>query len=279
MTLMVTNLIGFGARASTSHPTFLSIIQDASLTTNLQLVLDAGDVASYPSGSKWLDVSGNGYDFEFGSTSGPDSDDPTFNGAAGGLSENEYFTSDGGDRFTYDSSNETWMNSLHKNGAVFSFMAVFYNNNGVINAGSTFVSTNSEIGVQNNINTSRHNFGVAKGTPGAPLDARGDTLLTNPGWNFCGVSLDENGGDKSFFYLNGAYNQEIAVGSTANTFDAAYSSPSSSAATDVFHIFADKDNGAASGARMAILAWWSGTALTKANYDTVWAEIRGRYSL
>ena len=57
MTLMVTNLVGFGARANVSNKTLLEIIQDLSLATNLELCLDAGDGNSYTTGTKWLDVS------------------------------------------------------------------------------------------------------------------------------------------------------------------------------------------------------------------------------
>jgi hypothetical protein len=67
---------------------------------NLQWHLDAGDSASYSgSGQIWYDLTSNDFDFYRGRGAGASSDDPTFNGSAGGKSGNEYFSFDGGDLF------------------------------------------------------------------------------------------------------------------------------------------------------------------------------------
>ena len=58
----------------------MTSITDASLTTGLQFCLDAGVAASYTSGDKWLDLSGNGQDWQMGTSVGSDSEDPAFTG-------------------------------------------------------------------------------------------------------------------------------------------------------------------------------------------------------
>src|SRR5690349_1915490 len=114
---------------------FLTVIQQLGLTTGLKLCLDAGDSASVAVGSqaKWLDVAGNGYDFYRGSSAAGDAAEPTFNGTPGNLSASEYFSSDGGDNFTYDSANESWMDNLHKDGAKFTICCWIWPINGANN--------------------------------------------------------------------------------------------------------------------------------------------------
>ena len=85
----------------------MNILTSNSLTTNLKLCLDAGDINSYSgSGQKWLDRSGLGHDFFLGVDGSANTDDPTFNGSPGNASSNEYFSVDGGDFFRYDSTGE-----------------------------------------------------------------------------------------------------------------------------------------------------------------------------
>ena len=104
------------------NKSFRSIIDDLGLSTGLQLCLDAGDLASYPgSGQKWLDQAQR-YDFFLGATSGAAADDPTFNGVAGDLKDSTYWALDGTQFFRYDTTNETWMQNLHKNGATYTFV-------------------------------------------------------------------------------------------------------------------------------------------------------------
>ena len=61
----------------------IDYIGELSLNSNLVLCLDAGDANSYTSGQKWLDRSGNGYDFFLGTTDSVQASDPTFNGTPG----------------------------------------------------------------------------------------------------------------------------------------------------------------------------------------------------
>jgi Concanavalin A-like lectin/glucanases superfamily len=98
---------------------FRTIIDDLGLSTGLQLCLDAGDIQSYDGTSQtWVDR-GQGNDFFRGTTSGAEASDPTFNGVAGALTENEYFSFDGGDFFRYTTTNPNWIQSFHKGGATF----------------------------------------------------------------------------------------------------------------------------------------------------------------
>lgn len=105
------------------------IIANLGLTSNLKLCLDAGDAASYDPDvqtNKWMDTSGNGFDFYLGAGTGSDSADPAINGSPGGLSGAEYFSFDGGDYFTYDSANETWMDNMHKESTTTNIMSWRY---------------------------------------------------------------------------------------------------------------------------------------------------------
>tara|TARA_Y100001963_G_C6792809_1_gene456635 strand:- start:779 stop:1624 length:846 start_codon:yes stop_codon:yes gene_type:complete len=272
-----------GAAGVGGNKVFKDIIDDASLATNLKLCLDAGDENSYSgSGTKWLDTAGSGYDFFRGSTNSASTDDPTFNGTAGDISDSEYWSFDGGDYFQYDTSNESWMNNLHKDNADFTIATFLYTSGG-LEGGicGTMAATWANVGFNLILTTSNTiNFRVARGahSPEAFAGVTSTTALNTSAWNFVAISIDEaTGSGGGFFYQNGAYNQV----SSSDTFNAAYSSPSSSSATYAFNIGA-VGNGAEkmqNTIRMGGLMIWEGGALTKANLDTLWAEMRGRYNL
>ena len=108
---------------------FYNDIDQAGLLTDLELCLDAGAASSYTSGQKWLDMSGNGYDFFLGSegASASTGDEPTFTGSAGGLSDSEYFVMDGGDFFSYDTGTlESWMTDMYKDNATWTVLMWTY---------------------------------------------------------------------------------------------------------------------------------------------------------
>lgn len=105
--------------------TLLQIITDAGLTSNLQLVLDPADSASYSgSGQTWTDVSTNAAGYFRGTSSSSEASDPTFNGTAGALDNTDFWSYDGGDFFTKTSAIATWENNLHKSGWAFSLIAM-----------------------------------------------------------------------------------------------------------------------------------------------------------
>lgn len=102
------------------------MIQDIGGTSNLRLCLDAGASSSYDGTSQyWNDISGNSENFYLGNNVNVNNYDPTFHGTAGGLSSSEYFSFDGGDRFTSVSSSSLLNNTLTLNSS-FTLCAIVY---------------------------------------------------------------------------------------------------------------------------------------------------------
>lgn len=268
--------MGFLINPYVFDKSLIDIITDLGLTTGLQVVLDAGDENSYTSGQPWLDLSGNGFDFNRGLTNTPATDDPTFNGVAGGISSNEYFSSDGADAFNYDSANETFMANLHLDGAKFAVFDVSWL---IAAAGNPVCGTRAiSAGIEYTANSSARPLITVNG--GSVLTVVGDTALDTSAWSAKALVLDENGGAVSFFWNNGNYNQVSA----SNTFDANYTSPTGTASR--MAIGSGGANGTASfngfmanGQRIGCFAMWSGTIPTKADLDNIFTEIRGRFGL
>jgi hypothetical protein len=278
--LSVNHLIGFGV--GSSQLTLHEAITAAGLTTNLETALDAGDRLSYTSGQSWLDRSGNGFDFFLGIDGSATATDPTFNGTAGNISSSEYFSVDGGDLFRYDTTNETWMQNLHKNNAAFTLFAVVW-----IGTGSTAQGifgncrgSTSNIGIELLVNTSNQlAFQCMKGGSPASLTATADgTALTTGAFHAVAVSINEAAGaGGGFFWIDGAYSQVSA----ADTFNATYTTPSASSATFTSEIGARGDalQPLTANSRVPAFAAWEGTALSKANLDTLFALLRSRWGL
>lgn len=248
-----------------------TIISNAGLMTDLKLVLDAGDIASWPgSGTKWLDVSGAGDDFFRGAT-GSGSDTPSFNGIPGSCTTSEYWSVDGADFFRYDTTNAAWMETLHKDGAAFSILAVFYPNG--TSDGSVFGTNGGSgtgVGFRGRGGAAPNFYSLNAGV--VALNTVATTSFSAGSWYIIGLSINENGGNVSFFYQNGSYNQVAA----SDTFDAAYTLPAAGSATYAMEVFA-RGNGSSpfdTGSRVAMFAaWQGGTQLTKANFDTLRAAI------
>lgn len=278
--LSVTSLAGFGVGGG-GATTLLTALQNAGLTTNLQLCLDAGDAASYTSGQSWLDRSGGGYDFLLGATGGSEASDPTFTGTVGNPL-NAYWSFDGGDYFTYDSANETWMQNLHKNNAAFSIVAfgVFIGNalsNAHICGTAGSVTTNTGIGWDLKGGGSNTLSFYANNGSGNALSITTDNVYSSSSIQMLGISINEaSGAGGGFVYANGGYAQV----SGANTFDATYSSPSAGSASFTMQIMAGGNalSPAQNNAKLHCFGVWS-TALTKANMDSIWSRMRGRFSI
>jgi hypothetical protein len=226
-----------------------------------------------------LDRSGNGFDFFLGSSGSVSSDDPTFTGTVGGLSSGEYWAFDGGDFFSYDTTAETWMQNLHKNSARYSILAWLYlavtSDCSICGDAS---GPKSDIGMEFKLEGASPSITITNGSGTAyPLRVIGEAISIEE-WHLVGISINEpTGSGGGFFYADGAYNQH----SGADTFDATYSSPSSSAASHGFNIAARGNDAIRfrDGSRLAGFMAWEGTALTKANFDTIWAESRGRFEV
>lgn len=252
-----------------------AIIQAQSLTGNLKLLLEAGNLPSWGgSGQKWLDESGGGYDFFLGTDGTVAADDPTFNGVLGGQSLSEYWSSDGADFFTYDSANEAWMNNIHKDGAKFTIAVLWFS------IGSTLEflaadqgGSGTNVGFSFIVNASNAVvFRVGNGI-GNPLFVTVGDIGALPGWHFTAVSIDENGGTGAgLIYDNGV---------VISSFNPAYASPSAAAAAASIQLGAI-GNGSfpmPAGMRMGATIMWEGVALTQAQLDALYAVIGNNNTL
>jgi hypothetical protein len=255
----------------------IDVIQRQGLTTNLKLCLDAADGNSLPAAStKWLDTSGNGYDFFLGTTGGADATDPTITGSQDGRSSGEYLSHDTADFMRYDTTNETWMQNLHKDNAIFTlvswvYMPSFGGSFGVFgtrgaaagNTGTSFTYAGSalQIGIQN------------AGTS-VLLNTRSGGASTNT-WTFSAVSLNE---------ATGANGCIIQVNGSQELFTSTYASPAAGNASFTAEISA-RGNGnsplsnISNGARMAAFMAWEGTALTSAQLNALFTATRGRFGV
>jgi hypothetical protein len=250
----------------------LYTVRKLGLTANLRLCLDAGDDASYASGQPWLDTSGNGYDFFRGADGSATGTDPTFNGTAGGRSSSEYWSFDGGDYFTYDTTNETWMQNLHKDSALFTIVTWWYR---ASTDTSSIMGTN---GGGANVGTGFHlihNSGPVLlrclNATAAALDVTLSTV-TVPAttWAMLALSINEAAGAAGgTWFCNGA----------SETFNAAYSSPASGNASQTLQIGArgGGNNPAVSGSRCASFLAWEGRALTIGEIQALFQATRGRF--
>lgn len=84
------------------------------LQTGIRQVLDAGDAASCAGGSSQpiTDLSPQLNPWTRGATTGATTDDPAFNGTAGNLSNAEFFSFDGGDVITVQTSQPSWIRDM-----------------------------------------------------------------------------------------------------------------------------------------------------------------------
>lgn len=261
-------------------PNFYDDIVSAGLDTNLKLVLDSGATDSYGgTGQTFFDLTASDADFYFGATSGSSTDDPTFNGTAGGLSSAEFMSFDGGDFFELTTTNPTFVENMHKNNALVS--ALCWVNPGTATGEhhifGTGGSTNAFIGAEFSINNYGTRWAV-RGTGTNVFTKNTDSSTLSSVWHLVGVSIDEAGGASgSFFYIDGNYDQVSA----ANTFNGAYTSPSASSATYPIQVGANgaSTNPFVNGTKLAGLMVWEGVALTKANFDTIWNVQKGRFGL
>lgn len=260
MSLAVNQLIGFGA-SNYETKTLLKIIQDLGLTSGLQVVLDAGDSASYSgTGQTWTDVQ-SGANYYRGTTSGSDTTDPTFNGVAGGLSPNEYWSFDGGDYFTPVAAT-TFDDGYHKNGATWSFLAIYYLGTTATNL--LFSNTNSaaNTGIQINANTALDV--TSRNGSTNQTDTIGSHSATT--WYCTGVSVSENGGASG-----GNWN----MNGTTGTFDPALTSPSASNPSASLNIGASSTgaNIMTNNSRLMGLCFWN-TNLSAADLAALYADVR-----
>ena len=262
--------------------TFYDDIVTAGFSTNLKVVLDAGAADSYTSGQKWLDLAGSGYDFFRGVSASAASDDPTHNGTAGDLSDAEYFSFDGGDHFVYDSTNESWMNDMHKDNAAWTMCIWMYRTTDSDNAFVCTASGHPAVGLnwyQDGASPGRINLAVTNGSDYTLAETRtsdGGGLELDE-WQMVSVSLNEATGSGG-----GILQVNDAGGATSNTFDSSYSSPSTSASTQQFQLGAFYSGPSVrmkSGGRYGGFFVWGGTALSAANITSVFDATKARWGI
>jgi hypothetical protein len=253
-----------------------STLTALGLTTNLKLCLDASDINSVASGSqtKWLDVSGNGEDFFRGVDGSASSDDPTFNGTPGGQSRREFYSFDSFDVFTYDTTNPAWVETLHKDSAVFSAAFWVY----VVDAGGTEPAFFGTMGAAGTGVATYYSGGTtpvfaAYNAGASALTKAASTVMTASAWNFMSLAFNEATGSL-IFNING----------TAESYSSqTYTSPSSSSASQTLQIGARGNSALASlfktGNRIASVAIWQGTALSAANLAAIFSNTRAKFSV
>ncbi len=246
-------------------PSLFQTLQSLGLTNGLQFCLDAGDPASYPgNGQSWLDRSGNGQDFFLGADGSATSTDPTFVP----LGRNSYFSFDGGDYFTYDTTNETWMNAMHKDNAAWTIVVWYYP--ATLGSAQAIFATNAQgslgIDITNQSAGGALRVQVANDSGNALVGGITGPLVVNA-WNFVGISQDET----SATGLISLINDVSAAG------DGRYTTPSSSDAGATAQIGCAAGGAIlSSGSRIAAFAAWS-TPLTAANLSAIRSATRGRF--
>lgn len=226
--------------------------------------------AAHPDG-KWENTAGTSFDFHRGATEIIEANDPTFNGTAGGLSSAEYWSFDGGDFFTYENTNEAWMESLHQNNAAYTL--VFFIYVGSLAADQRLFATLQNFAADTGLITTISTAGdfilhvENAGTDVANFQGAGATAGA---WHFIAWSVDEAAG------ANGALS--VLNGVVVDTATSTYSSPSAGSATGTLHIGSSSTGGnpLSSGSRLGMVAAWS-RALTAAELANLNASVRGRY--
>lgn len=257
-------------RAPARQARTLAVLRRLNLTTGLRLCLDAGDEYSYLSGQSWLDRSSGAHDFFLGADVDATITDPTFTGNPGSRSKETYFAHDGGDYFTYDTTNETWMNSLHKDNAVFTLLMWAYLTSvtSVRMAGMASASTSTGImwgtSVGGLLNQS---IFTGSGTAGA---FNGAAVPLNS-WALLGWSHNEAVG------ASGAISFVSGVPTFATS---TYTTPSASDGTSTMKIGGRGDgaNNVPSGSRIAMFSAWD-VALTSAQLAAYFQATRGRFGV
>lgn len=247
------------------------------LTSSLQLCLDAGDAESYDGTSqKWLDRSGGGYDFFRGTDGTAQATDPTFNGTAGKLSSGEYFSGDGADYFTYDTTIETWMQNLGKTGQS---VTVFGHIRIPSDTDTTIFGTNS------NTNSTGASFGyvasfnklvytVQRGDASTfdnAGDAGPDISASLPMTLSCGFAWTLGNGTSYTVHINGTNYTGTSTQAVSSSNAPGGNNMRLMARGDASRIFP-------SGARLFDLAIWS-TKLTDADLQRLHNATKARYGL
>lgn len=251
--------------------TLQAAVSGAGLGTNLVVCVDAGDFQSYSSTSSqsWVNRATAASAFALVSS-------PVFNGAIGYLPA--YWSLNGLQYFTYQATNLSSVETFHKDNASWSAFALVYFASQSLGTYFWGDAANAGVGMALAVDTSSRPVLVVTGTAGALVLAVTASAQLSPGWHGFGVSVSEAmGASGGFFYLDGAYSP--IVGGASN-FTATYASPSANNSANRLAIGAQGalSNLLPNGARLSAVAFWA-QAITKANFDTVWALVKSRFGL
>lgn len=266
-------------------PNLIDTITSLSLTSSLQLCLDAGDATSFTSGQTWADVSGNSYHFYRGSSSGSESSDPTFNGVAGRQSSSEYFSSDGGDAF-WNTAKHAFPANWHKDNATFTAAAWLYIPNGsteTIFVLCNIYDGNTDVGSYVAVGPGVGKISVGMSRAGGALiqdisTAEGGYVPTGQ-WLFAAVSFSEGSG-ASFIRANASVymlssDTYVSPSSAAPSKGMALWSTPNSAGTGVDTSTAFlPDNGS----RIAEVVAWN-RALSQSEMEGLYNARKGKFGL
>lgn len=273
---MIPGLMGAHITGINSGSSMREIINALGLTSGLKMLLDAGDLNSYSgSGQTWTDLCGN-YSFNRGSGSGSDAADPTFNGTAGKQSSGEYFGFDGGDYFTKSSVNDTFLNSIRKNNALFTIVEVAYANDVTHGASAVFHSGDGwtpgppDVIIQGGGAVGLNPFFyVGDGIGGVCINHTMSIAATDNSWNFFGLSQDEAAGTLI-----------MKMNASQETSSGVYSSPSAADTTTPWQIGASGSGSVPenAGDRVAIYCMWN-RALTTVELTSLYTALKGKFSL
>lgn len=281
--------VGDTAADGTEDPgkTFLEMIQAASADSGLVMCLDAAALGSYPgSGQTFTDLSGNGNNFYRGANSTSEARDPTFNGTAGSLTENEYFSLDGGDYFN-DTLSQSWADDWHKNNAEWTLVGVdliksSMDPNPLFSSyQATTFDTNRGIDIVVSINPSNGNMSFVMRSMSGSSTALTANPLSTPAYSFSdmlvfwAVAIDESAGASGGF---------MRWNELTGTFTATYSSPSSLDPPGTYNFGRRVTVGvgsvtiyAASGSRLYTRAAWN-RKLSSTEIANIYAQLQSRYS-
>lgn len=250
-------------------PTLKQIITGLSLPTP-NVVLDAGDPASYTSGNTWTDVqsANNFYRGDDGSGFGGF---PQFEGAVGALTGAFAMSSVTRSLFRATSA-WTFAEAWHKNNAAFTLAALVYVPSLASGSGAFLFSTcdgaTSSVGMRarylDSVSGMRLDLKVSKGSGGYSLDTYADMApgLVEGSWNFVAIAIDEAVGSNGLtFHCNG---QNVQATST-------YSSPSAAASSGPYDV--SGPIAGTSGNKIKMFAGWS-SRLSTTQLGNLYAQIK-----
>lgn len=242
---------------------------------NLQVCLDAGDVVSYDGTSQtWTDLTANGFSFFRGATGVDTTPDPTFNGTAGNRSSSEYFSLDAGDYFTYDTTNEAWMQRLHQDSAIFA-MAWWMQKGaaGVIQGLFGTMGATSNTGIRLTITAAERVQVQVRNAGNIVLSVQGSASLLVPlnTWSMIGFSMNE-AEDGAELFINGV--AEEVSGAT-------YTLPAAGNASFAMQIGATGNavSPLTNTSRIAAFAAWEGTDMGGDDFQALFQATRGKFNV